>query len=86
MPDVLIRGLSQEAYDYYKKRADSFHRSLNSEIRHTLEKNVGGQLQRDAWAMRMHDMRERLARKWEEEGRTPPSSAELIREDRERDD
>lgn len=83
VPDVLIRGLSAHAYGYFKARAEASKRSLNAELREALEGGARPRRTMDEWMDLADDMRTRIAARWAEEGRTPPTSAELIRKNRE---
>jgi len=85
VPDVLVRGLSQRAYDYYKQRAGLSKRSLNAEIRDVLESAVQPKMTREEWLEKARVLREEIAQRWADEGIQPEkTTAELIREDRER--
>ncbi len=75
MPDVLVRGVSDEGLERLKARAKRHGRSLQREARLVLEQAAGTSVE-DALA---------AARQWRRKlGRRFDDSAELIREDRDR--
>lgn len=74
MPDILIRGLTQETLDRLKEQAKRNGRSLQKEAKRLLESATSNE---DLRAM-LDKWRRRFA------GRQVTDSVDLIREDRER--
>ena len=77
MGQILVRGLDDAVIDRLKRRAESHHRSLESELRDILE-----QASRQVDVSVSADLADRIRRKLE--GRPHSDSAALIREDRDR--
>ena len=76
MADILVRGLDPKTVKCLKAKAKRHGRSLQSEVKLLLERSAGvGNEELDE-----------IFRRWDErfKGKTFSSSAELIREDRER--
>jgi hypothetical protein len=76
MAEILVRGLDEKVVENLKKRARRNGRSLQAEVKATLEQDTKVDM---ATARRMAD---RIRRRFK--GRTFSDSAELIREDRDR--
>jgi len=84
VPDILIRGIDADAYARLKSRASLHGRSVNAEVRRILEHSVRPRLTREEWSEKTRALRSEIAADWEHRGMTPPSSVDLIREDRDR--
>ncbi len=78
MPDILVRGVSQEAVDLLKARAKAEGTSLVAQARAALEYEVKRERKMAALA-RLDELRNDLKGKWK-----GPSVLEMIREDRDR--
>jgi len=77
MPDILVRGLKPQTVERLKARAKRDGRSLQGEAKHVLEQAAGADSEEiaailDRWKKRFAGRR------------SADSSAELIREDRDR--
>ena len=76
MPDILVRGLTSETLKRLKTRAQRHGRSLQGEAKRLLEQASGAD--REEIASMLDSWKQRLA------GRKLTSSADAIREDRDR--
>lgn len=83
MPILHVRGIPQELYDDIKLRAAVEHRSFSAEVIALLERGLAApkrEFSMDEWLENARRFREEMAEKYGPyEG---PSSADLIREDR----
>ena len=76
MADILVRGLDPKTVKTLKAKARRHGRSLQSEVKRLLERSAGAG----------NEELDELFRRWDKQlkGKKFSSSAELIREDRER--
>lgn len=83
MPDLLVRNVPQDIYEFLKRSAKAHGRSLNAEVVAILSDEDGWttrRLQIAATLPELDKARAELARKYPH----APESIELIREDRDR--
>jgi plasmid stability protein len=78
MAQILVRDIDDAVVATLKERAKANHRSLQGEVKAILEREA----RRRMTPAEMTQMLDKWERYWKSQGRTLPSSVELIREDR----